>query len=104
MNFTLLVVLVSSLIVSTYLCLVMPRKWSRARVVVFSLLLNTVMLGPTALILYKIDVYTFHKDVQGLFQSLGMALLLFFIPIVSWINMIALQLRDYWMKRADISR
>ena len=82
----------------------MPREWSRALVVVLSFLLNTIMLGPAALILYKIDVYTFHKDVQGLFRSLGLALLLFFIPIVTWINMIAIQLRNYRSKRADISR
>ena len=104
MNLILLVILLSSLILSAYLCLIMPRKWSRARLVGFSFLINTVMLGSAALILCKIDVYTFHKDVQGLFRSLGIALLLFFIPIISWINMIAIQLRNYGIKSADISK
>lgn len=103
-NSILIVILLCSLIVSTYLCHLMPRKWSRAKLVVFSFLLNTVILGSAFLILYKIDAFNFLKNVQGLFGSLGIIVLLIFIPIITWMNMIAIQLRNYEMKRADISR
>lgn len=98
MNSISIIVLLSSLIVSTYLCLAMPRKWSRARLVVFSFLLNTVMLGSAFLILYKIDAYNFLKNAQGLFESLGIMVLIIFIPIITWVNMIAIQLRNYGIK------
>lgn len=105
MNLIVIIILFSSLIVSIYLCLVMPRKWSRARLVVFSFLLNTVMLGSAFLILYKIDAKTFLKDVQGgLFGSLGVTVLFIFIPINTWMNMIAIQLRNYRLNRADNSK
>jgi hypothetical protein len=55
----------------------MPRKWSRARLVVFSFLLNTVVLGSAFFALNKIDTLTFLKDIQDLFQSLGITVFCF---------------------------
>lgn len=91
MNSILIVILLSTFILSTYLCLVLPRNWSRARVVVFSFLLNAVVLGSAFFILYKIDARTFLKDDQGLFWGLGIVVLFIFIPIITWMNMIAVQ-------------
>lgn len=99
MNSFLILVLSCSLIVSTYLCLVMPRKWSRARVVVFSFLLNTVMLGSAFFMLYKIDAHTFLKDDQGLFGGLGITVFFISIPIITWMNMIVIQLRNHGIKK-----
>lgn len=83
----------------------MPRKLCRAWLVIFSFVLNAVVLGSAFLILYKIDAQTFLKDVQGgLLGSLGITVLFIFIPIITWMNMIAIQLRNYGMKKTNISR
>ena len=60
---------------------------------VLSFIINTIILGSASLVLFKIDVYTFHKDVPGLFQSLGIGVYLFFIPIITWISVLAAGLR-----------
>lgn len=93
MDLIIIIILLSVLTGSTYLCLVIPRKWRRARVVVFSFLLNAVVLGSAFFILYKIDARTFLKDDQGLFGGLGIIVLFIFIPIITWMNMIAVQLK-----------
>ncbi|MGN7385793.1 hypothetical protein [Sporosarcina sp. SAFN-015] len=104
MNSIVIVILLSTLIVSTYLCLVMPKKWGRARVVVFSFLLNTVVLSSAFFILHKIDARTFLKDDQGLFGSLGITVIFIFIPIITWMNMIIVQIRNYGLKRSDMRK
>ncbi|MBS4179420.1 hypothetical protein [Lederbergia citrea] len=48
------------------------------------------MVGAT-LVLYKIDVRKFHKETDGLFGSLGILVLIFFIPIITFINFYILE-------------
>lgn len=54
----------------------------------YAFLMNAIILGGASAILYKIDVQRFHKEAYGLFDSLGIVTLLFFIPIVTWFNFI----------------
>ncbi len=54
-------------------------------------IINTVIVGISTAVLYKIDVQTFHKETDGLFGGLGIVVLIFFIPIITWINFYILE-------------
>ncbi len=58
-------------------------KW-KARLVAFTV--NTLILSIATILLYKLDVQTFHKQSEGLFGSLGIVVLLFFLPIITIVN------------------
>lgn len=83
-----------SLFVSTVLSFFTSKKVSRAMAIFYALLINSIILGITASALYKIDVQRFHKEAEGLFGSLGIITLLFFIPIVTWLNIIFIKWRQ----------
>lgn len=74
--------LVSSL-VALWIIKTKANKWTRI-VVVFSV--NTLLLTIASAYLYKLDVQTFHKFTEGLFASMGIGTLAFFVPINTLIN------------------
>ncbi|CAM4004104.1 Uncharacterised protein [Lederbergia lenta] len=48
--------------------------------------INTVLLVIAVVILLRIDSQTFHKETDGLLGSLGVVVLIFFIPVITFIN------------------
>lgn len=53
--------------------------------------INTFILVIAAMFLYKFDGQTFHKATGGIFSSLGILVLIFFIPIITYINVFVLK-------------
>ena len=92
MNIVFIIILVFSLLVSTltsiWLLKMKNKKWL-ARLVAF--FVNTLILSIATVILYKLDVQTFHKQTEGVFGSLGIVVLVFFVPIITFINFYILE-------------
>ncbi|MEK3981534.1 hypothetical protein MKY37_21220 [Psychrobacillus sp. FSL K6-2836] len=64
------------------------KKW-HARLVALGV--NTLIMSMATMLLYKLNVQTFHKQTEGLFGSLGIGVLMFFIPILTLINFYTLE-------------
>lgn len=92
LNILFIIISVFSLLVSTLTSIwIMKRKnqkW-KARLVAFGI--NTLILSIATILLYKLDVQTFHKQTEGLFGGLGILVLMFFIPIITFINFYILE-------------
>lgn len=92
LNVGFIIILVFSLLVSTltsiWLLKMKNKKWL-ARLVAF--FVNTLILSIATVILYKLDVQTFHKQTEGVFGSLGIVVLVFFVPIITFINFYLLE-------------
>lgn len=71
----------------------MLKKTSKRRIIFFSFLINTIILVASASFLYKIDPQKFHKGLNGTFDNLGIVTLLFYIPIITWLNIIMVRLK-----------
>jgi hypothetical protein len=56
-----------------------------------SFCINTLVLSVAAIILYKLDGQMFHKQTRGLFESIGVLVLVIFIPILTFINFYILE-------------
>ncbi|KZR58856.1 hypothetical protein A3781_15045 [Bacillus badius] len=84
-------IILCSLTASSFICVRLIKKRSQKQVIFCVLLMNTIILSGASYILYKIDARTFHKEIDGLFNSLGITSLLFFIPIITWINIITMK-------------
>lgn len=56
-----------------------------------SFCINTLILSVATIVLYKLDVQMFHKQTEGLFGNLGILVLVFFIPILTFINFYILE-------------
>lgn len=54
---------------------------------------STVLLGVATVVLYKLDRFQFHKESSGFFDSLGILLLIFFIPIITLVSIYILKFR-----------
>lgn len=67
----------------------MKNKIWQARLVAFGI--NTFILSIATILLYRLDVQTYHKQTEGLFSSLGIGVLMFFIPIITLINFYILE-------------
>ncbi|ANU27061.1 hypothetical protein [Planococcus versutus] len=79
--------LVSSL-ASLWMIKTKANKWTRILAVFF---VNALILSIASVHLYKLDVQTFHKQTEGLFDSMGIVTLLFFIPINAFINILVME-------------
>lgn len=77
-----------STITSTCFLKMKNKKW-HARLVALGV--NTLIMSIATMLLYKLDVQTFHKQTEGLFGSLGIGVLMFFIPILTLINFYTLE-------------
>lgn len=80
--------LLASIATSNWLYKMKNKKWL-ARIAAF--IVNTLILSVATILLYRIDVQTFHKQSEGLFGSLGIVVLLFFLPILTLINFYILE-------------
>lgn len=79
--------LVSSL-VALWIIKTKANKWTRILAAFF---VNTFILSVASAYLYRLDVQTFHKQTEGLFDSLGIGTLLFFVPINTFINILVME-------------
>ncbi|WP_033828226.1 hypothetical protein [Bacillus andreraoultii] len=93
MNSIFILIILFALLVSTLICFYVFKKVNRWKLIVCAFFVNTIILGGASAVLYKIDPQKFHKESYRLFDSLGIVALLFFIPIITWINIIVIQLR-----------
>lgn len=80
--------LLVSFLVALWIIKTKANKWTRI-LVVFSV--NALILSIASAYLYKLDVQTFHKQTDGLFESLGIGTPLFFIPINTFINILVME-------------
>jgi DNA phosphorothioation-dependent restriction protein DptG len=62
-----------------------------------ALLSNTMVLTIAAMILYEYDIQSLHKQANGIFGSLGIMVLLFFIPINSWLTFLMIEIKMKWL-------
>ncbi|MGH2318838.1 hypothetical protein ACRC6Q_13830 [Planococcus sp. SE5232] len=79
--------LVSSL-VALWIIKTKANKWTRILAAFF---VNAFILSVASAYLYRLDVQTFHKQTEGLFDSLGIGTLLFFVPINTFINILVME-------------
>lgn len=89
MNLIFVFIILISLVISFVYC-IYSKNESR-KVIFHAFLINAALLGGSAIILYKTNIELFHKKSYGLFDSLGIVTLLFFIPILTWINIIVVR-------------
>lgn len=71
------------------------NKWTRISIV---FLVNAFLLSLAAVLLYKLDFQTFHKQSEGIMDSMGIVTLLFFIPINTFIN---IQIMEFFKNRVQ---
>ncbi|KOF08864.1 hypothetical protein AC739_17755 [Planococcus glaciei] len=92
MHPTFLGVILFSLLISSLISYVLAKttanKWTRILAV---FCINALILSIASAYLYKMDVQTFHKQTEGLFESLGIGTLLFFIPINTFLNLLIME-------------
>lgn len=94
MNAVFASVLFINFILSTMLTRILHQKLSSKHVIFSLFIFNSVFLSVGALLLYKLDAEQFHKQTDGLLDSLGIVTLLFFIPIITWLNSVMLQIKS----------
>lgn len=95
MNIVFFIIIIISLLTSTLTSLLILKKKENkwfGMFVAFSV--NTLILCISTIFLYKFEVHTFHKQTVGLFGSLGILVLLFFIPILTFINYFIMELKN----------
>lgn len=92
MNIMFFVIIFFSFLVSTLTSILITKirqnKWLGMLV---SFCINTLILSVATIILYKLDLQMFHKQTEGLFGSLGILVLVLFIPILTFINFYILE-------------
>jgi len=92
LNIVFIVIVLFSLFVSTLTCIwilkIRKKKWL---VMVVAFCVNTLILSIATVLLYQLDILTFRKQTDGLFDSLGILVLVFFIPIITFINFYILE-------------
>lgn len=71
--------------------MVMKKKKDKRLSRVVALGVNTVLLCVGTFYLHEMDVRYFQKRMDGVFGSLGIAVLLFFIPVLTFCNYIHLE-------------
>ncbi|MBU9673348.1 hypothetical protein KQ939_00510 [Planococcus sp. CP5-4] len=82
-----LAVILFSLLTSALVChRIMKTKANKGTRILVAFSVNALVLSIASACLYKWDVQTFHKQTEGLFDSLGIVTLIFFVPINALIN------------------
>lgn len=85
-------IIVISFLISTLVCIFIFKsradKWLALGT---AFLINTIVLSSATVVLYKVDVQTFHKGTSEWFGGLGILVLVFFIPIISCVNFYILE-------------
>ncbi|MDN7240607.1 hypothetical protein QWY14_02345 [Planococcus sp. N028] len=87
MNPVFFMAILFSLFITSLVCQRIGRtkanKWLR---ILAAFIVNSLILSAATALFYKWDVQTFHKQTDGLFGSLGILVLGFFIPINTLVN------------------
>ena len=71
---------------------IFEKNGNKRRGIGIAFLINGIILTIAALFLYKLDVQIFHKQTSGIFDSLGIGVLIIFIPIITYFNYFILEL------------
>ena len=71
---------------------IVEKNGNKRRGIEIAFLINAIILTIAALFLYKLDVQIFHKQTTGIFASLGIGVLIIFIPIITYFNYFILEL------------
>ncbi len=102
MNLVFFIIITFSLLTSTVTSIwILKKKENKWEGLLAALCINTLVLAIATIFLYKLDVQTFHKQTDGLFGSLGIGVLIFFIPINTFINNVMMEIEK---KRSMASR
>ncbi|MCU9613135.1 hypothetical protein OEV98_06165 [Caldibacillus lycopersici] len=87
MNIVFFCIILVSFFASTISSLwILKRKENKWSALAVAFIVNSLILSIATMFLYKTDSQMFHKQMEGLFASLGVLVLVFFIPIITWIN------------------
>jgi amino acid transporter len=90
---TFFVIILFSLLVSTLTSIwIWKKKRNKWLGLWVSLMINILILSLATIVLYQVDVQTFHKQTQGFFGSLGILVLGFFMPINTLISFYILEI------------
>ncbi|SES27704.1 hypothetical protein SAMN04487944_13211 [Gracilibacillus ureilyticus] len=96
MTLAVLISTIIALIFSTICCSwinnIQNNKWLSLSI---AFIVNMFILCTAAIIFYITDVQQFHKQPDGIFQSLGILVFPFCIPIVTLINFFILDIKRY---------
>ena len=71
---------------------IVEKNGNKIRGIGIAFLINSIILTIAALFLYKLDVQIYHKQTTGIFDSLGIGVLIIFIPIITYFNYFILEL------------
>lgn len=93
MNLTIFLLILFTFIISTLTYRIVQKKRKNKWLsLLCSFLMNSLILGSGALLLYLMDVQAYHKGTEGMFDSLGIFVFVLFIPIISLVNVYAYEL------------
>ena len=71
---------------------IVEKNGNKIRGIGIAFLINSIILTIAALFLYKLDAQIYHKQTTGIFDSLGIGVLIIFIPIITYFNYFILEL------------
>lgn len=92
LNLIFLEIILFSLLVSCLVTfLIVKTKASNWTRILSAFFVNALILFAASVYLYKLDVQTFHKQMEGLFGSLGIGTLPFFVPINTVITILIIK-------------
>lgn len=80
LHFIVAIIIVITFIVTTFLSLLVSKRWGRRKAMLASFVVNACLLGIVAAILYEMDAKEFLKNTNSL------SALLLAVPVLSWIN------------------
>lgn len=85
-------IIVISFLISTLVCIMTFKKCADKWLALgTAFLINTSILSLATVVLYKVDVQTYHKGTSGWFGGLGIIISVFFIPIITCVNFYILE-------------
>lgn len=93
MNLTISLIILFTFLISTLTYRIVQKKRENKWLsLLCSFLMNSLILGSATLLLFQIDVQTYHKGTEGMFDSLGIFVFVLFIPILSLVNVYSYEL------------
>lgn len=87
--------LLVSLLIGQWIIKTKANKWTRISVAFF---VNALILSAASAYLYQLDVQTYHKYTEGLFDSMGIGTLTFFVPINT---LITIHVMEFFKNKRD---
>ncbi len=94
MNIVFFIIILFSLFASTTIsCWILNKKKNKWFGLLTAFIVNMLILSIATMSLYKLDAQTFHKQTDGLFDSLGIVVLVLLIPIITFFNYFIMELK-----------